>query len=210
MSVSFQYLQKLDSEALRVAITKEIMDYHQPKALLLEYALRPVPRDELEQSGLLQPPSSSSSSTLRITDDTTLNSVLATTAMNSNSNEADVLAVETKHCGTDNVDMISATPKRSSLVDIDTVMLSAKAVNFEDHCGKPEGHVGKPEDELQFESDVTQSVPTQAQPSAADNDQGSVSDAKALIKAALLNSGRRKQQIGKSILLTSASASRDL
>jgi hypothetical protein len=196
----------LDSEALRVVITKEIMDYHQPKASLLEYALRPVPRDELEQSGILQPSLSSSSSASLMAGEATLKSVLETTGMNSNCNETDALAVKTKHCGTDNVDMISATPKRSSLVDTDTVMLSAQAVNFEENCGKPEGHSGKPEDKLQFETGVVQSVSTQAQPSVADSDQSSVTDAKALIKAALLNSDRRKQQMGNYIVFTSAIA----
>jgi len=234
--------QKLDSEALRLAITKEIMDYHQPQASLLEYALRPVPRDELEQSlrpvprdeleqslrpvprdeleqslrsvprheleqsGIFQSPSLSN-----IPDSSTDGAILESSTMLTSAmisvfdvaSVNDELSVETKHCCTDSVDMMSATPRQNGFTDTDAVMLSAKVVGDNDDGVTTEDYGQKTDDNCQCERDVVQSIQVQS------SDQGSVTDVKTIIRDALQNLRWRKQQIGASIICTSMFISRD-
>lgn len=196
---SLSVCQKLDSEALRRVITKEILDYHQPKASQLTLALRPVPRDELEQTGTTQTSSFAVSSkpTRAKEHSSDVSPAGLTSVLKPVSDAPDVqhsLAVETRSCVVENVDMISATPKPANgklgpgIADV--VMLSATAVG-----GDQNGTLNE-----QYPSDVKPALSVAVQPDGGDGEHASVTDAKALIKAALLNSGRRKQLIGSFVV----------
>jgi hypothetical protein len=175
-------------------ITKEIMDYHQPKANQLTLALRPVPRDELEQAGTFQPSSSTASKVTNVTEHTSdVSPAGLTSVLEPVSDESDAqcaLAVETQNYIFDNVDMTSATPKpvngKLGPSTTDVVMLSATAVS-EDRNGTLSERC---------QSDMRPAPSVTVQTDGSDGEHASVTDAKALIKAALLNSGRRKQLIG--------------
>ena len=172
----FSYVKQLDSEALRKVITKEIMDYHQPKALLFTYALRPVPNNELEQNVL-----SSSVSRPDVNEPTTdrdSNSLATATIDSEKPDIGHSLVVEVPNRSLENVEMKSATSKPCDDVksNADVLMCSATVVD--------PGCVGKLEDADSRCNELSElGVAVQADSCGGGGglEQNSVTDAKALM-----------------------------
>ena len=223
----------MDANALRDAITKEIMDYRRPALLTSQtsYTLRPVTSDHSlssdHNSEDCQPVTDSAVNTASSQSQSSSARVQVTTNSDDVSSpdvkaKPEVPGISTVKVEVDgnSVEMPSATTCRpTDLQPDDVIMLSARSIS--------DGYVQLKEEFCQDASDRTvTTIVKDNQTDAAvikdiwtdssgpavkdtrsdcnalvvNTDLPDAADAKARIKAALLNSGRRRQRLGELVL----------